>query len=40
MRAWQRKLWQLMAMRRKDAFKRIIERMESIMKMDDDMLTS
>jgi hypothetical protein len=34
MRAWQKKLWQLMAMRSKDAFKRIIERMESIMKME------
>jgi hypothetical protein len=34
MRAWQKKLWQLMGVRSKDAFKRIIERMEAIMKME------
>jgi hypothetical protein len=34
MRAWQKKLRQLMGVRNKDAFKRIIERMEAIMKME------
>jgi hypothetical protein len=34
MRAWQKKLWQLMGVRSKDAFQRFVERMEAIMKME------
>jgi hypothetical protein len=34
MRARQKKLWQLMGVRSKDTFQRIIERMEAIMKME------
>jgi hypothetical protein len=34
MQAWQKKLWQLMGLRNKDTFQRIIGRMEAIMKME------
>jgi hypothetical protein len=34
MRAWQKKLWQLMGMRSKDAFHDIVERMQAIMEIE------